>query len=232
MSMPAQLVSTKILSLELVEQLKQSGISIACHNFIQTIIRIPNQATVSRCHQYIVLTSKNAVRAWLAIAEKYSIPLADHLIFCTDKATRQEAVKHQLSVIGTAPNAESLAGVIARTSQVKAVTFICSNQRRDELPMLLKAGGIIVHEINCYHTELTPLKINDPYDSVLFFSPSGVDSFLSLNKIAPICFCIGATTAAHASERGFSEIQIAESATPESMIKKVIHYYKKDTVHA
>ena len=232
MERQTHLVSTKILAPELVEQVKKAGLSISSHNFIQTIIRIPTRLGMNQLHKHIVLTSKSAVKSWLAIAQQHSISLTDHFIFCTDQGTRQEALANDLTIVGTASDASTLADVIETNGQVKAVTFVCSNIRRDDLPSKLTAKGISVNEIIGYHTKTTPTKMNEPYHGVLFFSPSGVDSFLSLNKIAPVCFCIGATTAAHASERGFSEIQIAESATPESMIKKVIHYYKKDTVHA
>ncbi|MDZ4714180.1 MAG: uroporphyrinogen-III synthase [Cytophagales bacterium] len=225
------LVSTKILAPELVEQVKKAGLSISLHNFIQSIIRIPAQLAMNQLHKHIVLTSKSAVKSWLAIAQQHSVPLTDHLIFCTDQGTRQEALANDLTIVGTARDASTLADVIESNGQIKAVTFVCSNVRRDDLPSKLTAKGISVIELIGYDTEPTPTKINEPYHGVLFFSPSGVDSFLSSNQIAPVCFCIGTTTAVHAAQKGFSEIQIAELATTESMIKKVVCYYTKDAVY-
>ena len=67
------LVSTKILAPELVEQVKKAGLSISLHNFIQSIIRIPAQLAMNQLHKHIVLTSKSAVKSWLAIAQQLSL---------------------------------------------------------------------------------------------------------------------------------------------------------------
>src|SRR5258706_481721 len=137
-------------------------------------------------------------------------------------------------------DSSSLADVIMQDSPIKSVTYICSNIRRDELSSKLRTKGVEVKEIVGYHTQPTPVKINEQYQGVLFFSPSGIDSFLQLNLASPSplervgvrSFCIGETTAAHAISKGFKDVQVAEHATPESVIQKVIQYFIKNPVHA
>ncbi len=230
--MQPRIVSTKRLATELVEQLDRAGILHEQHDFIQTIIQVPDKINSQQIQKFIVLTSKSAVNAWIAIVVKHGINVSDYPVFCIDQATKKEVIAQNLTIQGEAKDSASLAGVIIQDSSIKSVTYICSNIRRDELPSRLKAKGIEVNEITGYHTQPTPLKINSTSQAVLFFSPSGVDSFLSLNGVSDVCFCIGDATAAHATAKGFKNVQVAELSTPESVIKKVIQYYSKNPVHA
>lgn len=226
------LVSTKRLTPEGAEQLDRAGFSIIQHDFIQQLIRIPDHLEPNQFQENVVLTSKTAVKSWILIAEKFKLDLSKYAVFCTDQATQREALGHQLQIKGAARDASSLADVIAEDHSIKSITFVCSDLRRDDLPAKLKTKDIAVQEIVGYQTQLTPVRVDETYHGVLFFSPSGVDSFLSLNEAAPVCFCIGKTTAEHASKKGFIHVQSAEVATPESLINKVIQYYFKNPVHA
>jgi uroporphyrinogen-III synthase len=63
-------------------------------------------------------------------------------------------------------------------------------------------------------------------DSILFFSPSGVSSYVKKNSITDeICFCIGNTTA-KAVEKYSKNIVIANQPTVENVIIQCINYYK------
>ena len=72
-------------------------------------------------------------------------------------------------------------------------------------------------------TPLTPQNIKgENVDAILFFSPSGVESYLKDNKIKnEICFCIGETTAS-ALENKTKNIIIAEQPTIEDVIEVII----------
>lgn len=229
--MQPRIASTKILSTELVEQLERAGILIEQHDFIKTIIQIPDKINSNQIQKFVVLTSKSAVNAWVAIAKKYEIEISEHPVFCIDQATKKEVIARSLIIQGEAKDSTSLADVITQDSWIKSVTHICSDIRRDELSSKLNSKGVEVHEIIGYRTQHTPVKVEHPFQGVLFFSPSGVDSFLSVNEISHVCFCIGEATAAHAASRGFKNVQVAEFSTPESVIKKVIQYFSKNSVH-
>ena len=99
--------------------------------------------------------------------------------------------------------------------------------RRDILPNTLKENGIQFNEIEVYETNLTSKKITQKLDGILFFSPSGVESFLEKNKITnEICFCIGETTAEALENKNIKNIVIAQKPSVENVITEVVEYYK------
>lgn len=227
------IVSTKALKPELVSLLEQAGAEVSQHNFISPSIEIPANIEQYTIHKHIVITSKTAVKAWLEIIDRLKLDILQYSVYCLDAVTHKLATQHNLKVSDVASDAISLAKKIAADKSIKAITFICGNLRRDELPAYLRTNAIEVEELIVYRTKLTPTKINKPVDSVLFFSPSGIDSFLLVNKKPnAIVFCIGQTTANHATKKGLSTIHIAEKHTAESLVQTVIKYYQTTTLHA
>ena len=74
---------------------------------------------------------------------------------------------------------------------------------------------------------MKPNQIKESFDGVLFYSPSGVNSFLENNTLEnKTCFCIGTTTA-KALENRTKNIVIASQPTVENVITEVIKYYKR-----
>lgn len=227
------IVSTKKLKPELLSQLQLTGIELTQHNFINPSIEIPGNIEQYTIHKHIVITSKTAVEGWIEIVNQLKIDTRQQAVYCLDTGTRQLASHHNLNVAEVATDAISLAKKIADDKSIKAITFICGNLRRDDLPAFLRANSVEVEELVVYRTKLTPIKIDKPIDSILFFSPSGIDSFLLVNKKPNgIVFCIGQTTANHAAKKGLSPIKVAEQHTAESLVDSVIKYYKTQTIHA
>lgn len=142
--------------------------------------------------------------------------------FCLDGTTRLalkgSGIRNQ--IIGTAPNAAELATRIIEQGDVTSVVFFCGNQRRDDLPDILRNNGITVEEIVVYQTTGTPAIVTEEYHGIFFLSPSAVESFFSVNRISPhtVCFSIGYTTAR--SVRGFTDNNIITS-TGRSMAEMV-----------
>jgi uroporphyrinogen-III synthase len=94
------------------------------------------------------------------------------------------------------------------------------------LPEAFKENGIKFNEIQVYETTLQPQKIKANPEAILFFSPSGVKSYLKHNTIhKQICFCIGDTTA-EALSKITKNIIVADQPTIEDVIEDVIHEYK------
>jgi uroporphyrinogen-III synthase len=92
----------------------------------------------------------------------------------------------------------------------------------------LKQAGIKVHEKVVYRTMLTPQEITRSYDGIAFFSPSTVESFFSVNKMAPetVIFAIGGTTAAAVRERCDNGILVSGSPDAEMTIRRMINYFE------
>jgi uroporphyrinogen-III synthase len=77
-----------------------------------------------------------------------------------------------------------------------------------------------------YNTLLTPQKISGTFDGIIFYSPSGVESFLKVNKMTKqTCFCIGTTTA-EALENATDNVVIANQPTVENVLIQCINFYK------
>lgn len=177
----------------------------------------------------IVFTSQHAV----ATIDKYlhggdACYVPGHWnAFCLNGATREAAIQilSEAQIIDTAPNATELAAKIIAHNP-KQVVFFCGNQRRDELPHLLKAAGIEVTEIIVYETIATPVLATGSFDAVLFFSPSAVKSFFSANtlKKETACIAIGDTTATALSEYTNNKVIISEAPTQQKMLESAWHY--------
>ena len=69
---------------------------------------------------------------------------------------------------------------------------------------------------------LNPMKFHQLFDGILFFSPSGVQSFMVENSMeSAMAFCIGETTASEAKKHT-ENVVIANSTSIESVIAKSV----------
>ncbi|NCU04359.1 MAG: uroporphyrinogen-III synthase, partial [Chitinophagaceae bacterium] len=181
------ILSTRPLSKSLVQEANAAGISIDELSFIETepIQSVEVQQEIEQAYLQsatVIFTSMNAVTAVLA-QQDYQQP--DWVIYCMGNTTKkllQESFGEN-SVAGTANNAAELAERIAEESDTDEVIFFCGEQRRDELPAILRKQNIDVQEIVVYETIHTSHKISKKYQAVLFYSPSAVHSFFSVNKV-------------------------------------------------
>ncbi len=170
-----------------------------------------------------VFTSKNAVLAFEQIVNA-EVPWK---IFCIGQSTKKFVAKvfGEEKIVDTADNASELADIILKDGEIKRVIFFCGKIRREELPEKLKSAEIELKEIVVYETLETPQKISRKhYDGILFFSPSAVKSFFSLNKLNDEIqiFAIGKTTADAIQKNIDVELKIAETPGEENMINLVI----------
>lgn len=145
----------------------------------------------------LVFTSSHAVAVFSAIMTHTD--LNDRRVFCLSGRTRtmlEDPSYHCGGILATAPDAASLARTIMDYGAPKLL-FICGNQRRDELPRLLRAAGKTVLEAVVYKTVELRSRFTREVDGILFFSPSAARSFFAVNTLAPrtVCFAIGGTTA-------------------------------------
>ena len=76
-----------------------------------------------------------------------------------------------------------------------------------------------------YKTTSSSLKIDDSVSGLLFFSPSGVQSYLEKNHNNKIAFCIGETTALEA-RKYFKNVQVASTSEIGSILELANNYYK------
>lgn len=216
-----RILSTKKLSKALKNKLSDAKIELVEKNFIQTK---SIDFETSQLNEYLVFTSKEAVKSVLKsdVKNVHSISC-----FCVGSKTRNFLEKKGFIVLESADYAEELIQIIESKYKTNSFTFFCGNIRRNTIPNFFQQNKIVYNEIVVYETKLKPHQIKEPFDGVLFYSPSGVNSFLKKNSLEnKTCFCIGTTTA-KALENKIENIIIASQPTVENVITEVIKYYKR-----
>lgn len=164
-----------------------------------------------------------------AVACHLSKSIPDWKIYCIG-ITTNKLVKHyfgEAAIIGTATNAAELAGLIVEERKTSRLNFFCGDQRREELPEILRNNNIRVNEIEVYRTTEIQHHIDKVYDGVLFFSPSAVSSFFKSNQVpdSTIIFAIGATTATEVKSYSNNTIVVSELPGKDSLVKKMIDHF-------
>ena len=144
--------------------------------------------------QVLAFTSRNAVRYFVENYGKSAMRSCS--IYCVGDRTANLVETLGFSTKGCANHAEELLERMLSELEPQTVCFPCGNLRRNELPEGLSKAGFEVVELKVYTTQLTPVVLDVSYDVILFYSPSGVESFVQKNEIGDaLCICIGRTTA-------------------------------------
>ncbi|MFS4483604.1 hydroxymethylbilane synthase [Hyunsoonleella sp. 2307UL5-6] len=171
----------------------------------------------------VVITSKNAVES---LTTNYSaIELQFKNIYCVGRRTKRLVENKIGKVKHSEKNAKKLAEYLVEHIDGTEVTYFCSDIRLDALPTILNENNIKVNEVEAYQTKYDGHKVEDSVESVMFYSPSTVESFTRKNKNKDtIAFCIGETTAKEARQY-FKDVRVAKVPTVESVIELVnLHY--------
>lgn len=172
----------------------------------------------------LIFTSQNSVQSILNHPKCEALKSKN--VFCVGLKTKALLKENGFNVIAYTGYAADLAEIISLIYSTEKYTFFSGNLRRDTLPNALKENNIVFNEIQVYETTLTPQKVNSKPEAILFFSPSGVKSYLKDNKInKEICFCIGDTTAQQL-EKTTNNIIVANQPTIEDVIEDVIQEFK------
>ena len=226
-----QVLCTRPIPQDLIEEAAAKGITVDVLSFIDTepIESVEVQQEIENAlilSATVVFTSMNAVEA---VAEFLFDEQPDWKIYCMGNTTRQLVKKYfgEGSIQSTAENATALAEKIIENEMPEAVLFFCGDQRRDELPQLLKQQDVEVNEIVVYHTIPVPHKLSKDYTAVLFFSPSAVESFFSANKAGEktIYFAIGNTTASAIKTHASNRVLVADAPGKEALVKDMISFF-------
>jgi len=232
MTNKTQILSTAFLDQQFVTKAVELGVQLDVMSFIK-VSAIESEELAERvvdlCYLPItaVFTSVNAVKAVSDIIMSAD-PKWD--IYCIGNAT-MEAVKGQFraaEIIGVAGNAVELAKIIIEDGE-EEVVFFCGNQRLDTLPDTLRENDVEVYEMMVYETTQIPTAVEKEYDGILFFSPTGVDSFFSVNKIGAdtVLFAIGNTTANAIKRHTLNKVIFSQTASKDSVVDYAIKYFDK-----
>jgi len=170
--------------------------------------------------KHVVFSSQNGVQS---VLENFAVSnLNFENIYCVGRRTK----KMIESKIGPVKHIEQSALKLAEylvnnVPDDEEITFFCGDLRRDELPDLLTKNNKKLIEIVAYTTQQSPVSLENNYDGILFFSPSAIKSYLSINKDIEItAYCIGETTATEAKKH-FNQVHTAKMPTVENVIQLV-----------
>ena len=170
----------------------------------------------------VVITSKNAVES--LITNYSAVELQFKNIYCVGRRTKRLVENKIGKVSHSEKNAKTLANYLVEYIEGTEVTYFCSDLRLDDLPNILEKNNIKVNEVEAYQTKFDAVKVDDSVESIMFYSPSTVQSFLKENDAEGIAFCIGETTANEAKKH-FKDVRIAKVPTVESVIELVNEHY-------
>lgn len=171
----------------------------------------------------VIITSQNSVESLLHTFTKDELQFKN--IFCVGRRTKKLIENKLGKVTYVARNAEKLAVYLIENLKVKNATYFCSNIRLDFLPNELKKNGFEIEEIEAYQTLSNPVEIDSTTNAVLFFSPSGVESFVKKNTLDIVAFCIGETTASEA-KKYFKNVEVANIPSVDAVLNLVKDYFK------
>ena len=211
------ILSTKNLQASQKSLLLQAGIGLVSYSAIKIT---PSQAPhLPKTIENAIITSQNTFKA---IQNKTSIKNA----FVVGEKTAALLQKNGIHVETHTHYAADLVAEIKNKYAQKHFVFPCSSKRRNTIPDGLSKNKISFTEVEAYQTNLNPKKFKQVFDGILFFSPSGVESYYQKNLTMPetVLFCIGTTTAS-AAKKYSSNLVIAGKPTVESVIVSVVKHF-------
>ncbi|NIJ45397.1 uroporphyrinogen-III synthase [Wenyingzhuangia heitensis] len=187
-------------------------------------ISFGNGFVIDEMIENAVFTSANSVRSVFEIHQNKANWFTT--VYCVGTKTQSLLEKYGIDVTIVAENAVELANVLTQkflkeTNLLKQISWFCGNLKNDDLPNIMAENGVLVTEYTVYNTTLIPKKIEETFDAILFYSPSGIKSYIKANKInvTPV-ICIGATTATEAVEY-FENVYISDTQNVEGVLEKV-----------
>lgn len=214
-------LSTKKLNSNQKQILLDADISLLDADFIQIqpkTFELKTQPTA------LLFTSQNAVKS--VLQNKASEQLKNIPTVCVGSVTRKLLENNGFTVLETKEYASELAPIIQEKYNNKHFAFFAGNLRRHILPEAFQKAKITYNEYLVYENSESSQTVTTPTDALLFYSPSGVKSYLKQNTITnQICFCIGTTTA-DALAGLTNNIKIAPHQTIDAVVLQCANYYK------
>ncbi|HEY0432253.1 MAG TPA: uroporphyrinogen-III synthase, partial [Chitinophagaceae bacterium] len=183
---PVTILSTTTLDEADIAAGRAAGLAIDVIPFIEVVLIdgpvIAEEVThVAGMPATVIFTSIHAVRS----VQRFVRGPVQWKMFCVGEITAGAAISAfpGSTLLDTAATAGELANriVASGTGDSAGITFFCGDHRRDELPSMVRSGGSTMKEIVAYQTIKTPHVIDNDYDGGIFFSPSAVQSFFSVN---------------------------------------------------
>ncbi|MFS4466387.1 hydroxymethylbilane synthase [Maribacter sp. 2210JD10-5] len=209
--------STKKLTDAQLQRFKPT-IRVASEDFIKISPNRIAPSIIKQKHKNVVFTSKNAVESLLTNASPAELQFEN--IYCVGRKTRRLIQKKIGPVKHFENNAINLANYLVEYIEGTELTYFHGNLSLEEMPRILEENNIVVHKVEAYKTKLSGKTVQEGVKSILFYSPSTIESYLKNNRADKVAYCIGETTAA-AARKHFKEVKVAKIPDVESLIDLV-----------
>lgn len=223
MTQTISILSTKTLSDEQRQLFLDNGIDLLEQDFIEVE---NNNFDLKNINDNLIFSSQNAILSFMQQPNWKTY--TNNTVFCVGLKSKDLLEKNGFSVAVYMDYASELAEIITLIYSDESFTFFSGNLRKDTLPKALKNSKIKFNEIEAYKTILAPFKISkdEKFEGIMFFSPSGVESYLKDNKIKnETCFCIGETTK-ESLVKITKNIITCETPSIDDLIEEVLQHYK------
>ena len=210
-----RLLSTKCLSVDQQNRLIQIGVSYSCWDFIKSI---PTDFKANPENKSLIFSSQNAVKS---VFNQFR--LSGNNCYCVGEKTKKLLEENGQKVVKMAQNASILADFILNNAKKESFLFFTGNQRMPVIESAFTQENKSLEVIETYLTIAQP-KVMGNFDAVLFYSPSGVESYLKNNSLEDCTsFAIGETTA-QSLKKYTDDIITATQPSIEHLIAAVKKY--------
>ena len=222
------IVSTRKIEADLKQMASEKNIIISDFDFLnyeyiqsQDIINLLSDNTAP-----LIFSSQHAVKAILQLLTKNNLQLKSKSCYTIEGVTENLALKNGFTILGSAKDSNLLANKIIEQKRDRLI-FCCGNIRLNNLKDILIKNKIELLELEVYKKTLTPHKLHNNFDGIMFFSPSQIDSFLKTNSLSidTPSFCIGNTTANYLKSKNHLNFIISKNQSVKSVIETAIIYF-------
>ena len=225
-----KVLSTKTLDSDVLAFAETLNLQVVCMDFIEiTAMPFDIKNIDPKNFDTVAFTSANAVKYFFENSESVEL-IKDKAVFALQGKTGEELLSRGIKANVTGNTAAELADNIIEAKPGKAVLHVCGNLKLPVLENKLKVAGIGYSDLIVYTTVLcNQLKINEVFDAILFYSPSGVEAFFGQNDVGgnTVCCCIGHTTAnALRAKKNTVNIITSQQPTSAAMLTVVADYWK------
>ncbi|MGC4234589.1 MAG: uroporphyrinogen-III synthase [Niabella sp.] len=215
-----KILSTRVLEPAIISEAGKKGVLIDCISFIDIHYRsaadIRQQLGNIASGDVFIFTSQHAVQAAFEVLRGLK-----NTTYCIDGATYNAIKQTELQVAATASYASELVVLIDKNPGSRYILF-CGDKRLPTIPDFLHKHKLPMLEVICYENIATPQKVEQHYDGIMFYSPTGVESYFSANEVKDqTCYCIGTTTANAVKKYTRENIVTASRPGIGAMLEKI-----------
>lgn len=216
-----KILSTKVLNADQLVQLRNDY----ALNHFDLLATQKTNVEASQISAHIIFTSFKAAQIGL---EVLGATAANKFFYCVGLKTNELLTELGLKVVLNTSYSKDLASEIAANYANNTFSYLCNENRLDQLPDLLSQAGVNCNEYITYHSQVIDLTEEDVVgkDIYMWYSPMGVKALASrVTKEDVLHFAIGETTAKALIKENIKSEQIFYPTVPsvDGMIEMIIN---------